>query len=57
MENFVEYLHYKSVAADTQLSETEEAEIHRRLAAMRESTQTSVAAEIVFADLKAKYGR
>ena len=57
VERFVEYLQYRAQAADLPLSDSEEAEIHQRLAGMRQSDHASVPAAIVFGELKAKYGR
>ena len=57
VEKFVSYLLFRSIEDTEMISDAEEAEIQRRIAEMKEYPDTSVPADSVYAEIRARYGR
>jgi len=57
VENFVNYLQYKSAEAGAVLSKLEEAEIELRLSEMKQHPETTFPAAAFLEERKLRYGR
>ena len=57
VENFVNYLQFKSAEAGAVLSQQEETEIQLRLSEMKKHPETTFSAAVFLAERKSQYGR